>query len=566
MKKIYGFAFAAAVMALASCSNDNEPVNNPNPTPGLNGSSYLRVNVANTGATRAEDGFENGTGNENAISNLLFVVLQNDKVVYTQSADTESSDWQGPADFPNTVEMIGGTTLIIPNDALGSTNNGETAVSNDLSLVVLCNYPDKDIIANTTTKEDLEKKMLEIKADQKSFVMSNSAYFASNTAEAEVIREVAIDTKYLVNSQEEAMNMPLDVYVERLAARADLTAANMNEDDFYGKNSLVWENDKDKEMTIIPEIVGFAYFQDPTQTNLLKNTSNWDSSWFNGGVNNANFHRSYWATTPDYTDAGFLFTDATEAWDGSVKKEYINENTLGGDKATKVVVMAILKDKEGNEMDMANIFGQFTSKDGAGILVANTLKGLGYWVVSADGKTARTIEYGKELVYSGEALAGSDENGNTFAVGEGKGNRTYLKLNELEGGERYCTINKVNEDQSIDWNDVTVATLNTLLKSETYAISYWNGGKTYYYTDINHLNFATNEGNVNPGVVRNHIYKIDFTNIYGFGTPVFDPDKKLIPTEPEYNDDNKVNLAATINVLNWRVVSNSTPLGPQPNE
>ncbi|MDE6578827.1 MAG: Mfa1 family fimbria major subunit [Muribaculaceae bacterium] len=571
MKKIYGFAFASALMMLASCSNDNEPVNNGPVNPDETGSTYLRVNVVNAGGTRTEDGYENGTGNENTITKLHFVVLQNNTVVYVKPVDTDTDDWTGPADFPNTVEMIGGTTLIIPNSALGSTNNGATAVPTDLDLLVLCNYPDTDIVAQSTTKSDLESKMLSIAADQTSFVMSNSAYFATNATDADVVREVRIDHKYLVNTEQAALDMPMDVYVERLAARADLTATDLT----YDKNTIVYENKKGDDRVITPEIVGFAYFQDPGKTNLLKNTTNWDSSWFNGGVNNANFHRSFWATTPDYTDAGFTFTTETAAWDKTTKKEYINENTLGGNKATKVVVMAILKDQDKNVMDMANVFGQFTTKDGAGVLIANTLKGLGYWVVSADGKIARTIEYGKELNYSGKALAGSDKVGtttdgkdifgNTFAVGEGKGNCTYLEVSTLKDGEYYGTIASVNpETQEITWNTIDRKTINDLLKGDDYAVSYWNGGRTYFYTDIQHLIFGT-DGTLNPGVVRNHIYKINFTEMYGLGTPVFDPDMKLIPTPPTYDDDNKVNLAATINVLNWRVVNNdNVVLGPKP--
>ena len=82
-------------------------------------------------------------------------------------------------------------------------------------------------------------------------------------------------------------------------------------------------------------------------------------------------------------------------------------------------------------------------------------------------------------------------------------------------------------------------------------------GKAYYFIPISHL--ATNAAKVGYyGVVRNHWYKIALKSLTGYGTPVYDKDKTIDPTMPE---DQATYLAAKINVLQWRVVSQDVNLG-----
>lgn len=101
------------------------------------------------------------------------------------------------------------------------------------------------------------------------------------------------------------------------------------------------------------------------------------------------------------------------------------------------------------------------------------------------------------------------------------------------------------------------------------------GGRTYYYTTLRHLwfptssfdtseNTAANEASLPGannigawGVVRNHLYKVTLNSIAGWGTPVYDPDKVIIPVTPL---DDQSYLAAQINVLQWRVVSQTVDI------
>ena len=56
----------------------------------------------------------------------------------------------------------------------------------------------------------------------------------------------------------------------------------------------------------------------------------------------------------------------------------------------------------------------------------------------------------------------------------------------------------------------------------------------------------------------NHWYKVNVNSLKGFGTPVYNENKIIDPTIPE---DQATYLAAKINVLQWRVVSQKVDLG-----
>lgn len=76
-------------------------------------------------------------------------------------------------------------------------------------------------------------------------------------------------------------------------------------------------------------------------------------------------------------------------------------------------------------------------------------------------------------------------------------------------------------------------------------IQLWDNGATSFYVNIKDDKAA------DFGVVRNHIYSYTFDNVVGLGIPGNGPD------DPE---DDETFVAATVNVVNWRVVSNTVTL------
>ena len=103
------------------------------------------------------------------------------------------------------------------------------------------------------------------------------------------------------------------------------------------------------------------------------------------------------------------------------------------------------------------------------------------------------------------------------------------------------------EDAS-SFTDVSKADLQNLMNAEPAQIR--KDGMSYYYVPIRHL--GTDPKKVGYyGIVRNHMYSINIQNMFGFGTPVYDPDKVIDPIIPS---NEATYLAARINVLSWRVV------------
>ena len=87
----------------------------------------------------------------------------------------------------------------------------------------------------------------------------------------------------------------------------------------------------------------------------------------------------------------------------------------------------------------------------------------------------------------------------------------------------------------------------------------WVNGMAYYVVDIEH--FKKNSSDVNPvyAVIRNHSYQINVQSVVGLGTPVIN-DEDDIPT-PVKPEDTETYIAAKINVLAWKTVSNNVVLG-----
>lgn len=109
-------------------------------------------------------------------------------------------------------------------------------------------------------------------------------------------------------------------------------------------------------------------------------------------------------------------------------------------------------------------------------------------------------------------------------------------------------------EEASSYTDVNKDDLQKSMNAEPAQIR--KDGMAYYFIPIRHL--GTDETKVGYyGIVRNHVYSINIQNMYGFGTPVYDPDKTIDPTIPS-ND--ATYLAARINVLSWRVVKNNADL------
>lgn len=134
---------------------------------------------------------------------------------------------------------------------------------------------------------------------------------------------------------------------------------------------------------------------------------------------------------------------------------------------------------------------------------------------------------------------------------------SYLQLPKISTTQFYsAAIKTATTEEQINSAKLTNDAVNGKLK-DILGAKVWDNGAAYYYTDIQHLGTAADNGLY--GVVRNHIYDIKINSVYGLGTPVYDPDGEtpIIPQKPKEDD---TYIAAQIHILSWRVVNNNVDL------
>lgn len=532
LNKLFLGAAILSMGVLASCSSDDEPaVNSGND---VKGEGYITVKfkTAGLGGSRADgDTYEEGTDAEGVVTaaNTRFYFFdergQAFKMVDAGNVNTESAIVDN---------------MVTPYEVNKKTTNGNTDVTGVLVLgkgtdgyegvvpaLAVCVSNGSDGFMNGLANKPLNEVAVAIatSANTSMFMMSNSNYKEVNGNHG----AVTIGDK--VKSTPEAANTdPVDFYLERLAVKVRIK--DKQELDFTAQEATtvntvngvttyapakytIYQADgtakKNVELRVhladwqIVKTVETAY-----NIKKLPTTDPW------AGWNDAAYHRSYWATSlaeaKDVKNPYFdIYSDAkwTEinkkgfpgyyTWEWTGAENVSAENYRGHDaNATSVVVRAYVRENDGEEwknIELVKWAGTYFTLAAFKQQVINSYFGdNNNTVITADDVT---------LVYVG---------------GEG-GTDNYWKV-QVKGAdyEKYTHI------------------------------KYWKNGVTSFYLNIKHGKYT--DGTTAYGVVRNHIYEYDFTNIVGLGVPGNNPD----------GDETETFVAAGINILNWKIVSNSVVL------
>lgn len=568
MNKIKLIPLALAAFMLSACSSEDTENGGGNNNVDV---SYLSVNIQNVGEvmSRAEyddekgGTYEDGTEAESKISDVRFYFFNADGSPYIlkkQTSTEKDKNWMTPSkdkdingtdkDNDHTVEQISKTVLVI-NGEKKSAPHSVVAVINSNTL-------------STSTLGDgaLSLDALREKQDTKfynegaNFVMSNSIYKKDNN------EEYAVPVSgHVYTSKEDAEKSPIDIYVERVAAKVTTTLntalANWEEGTTatWGEGKWGYKlseklNDKYDVYAVVDgwsvaDANGRATVEKATLSGDWTNTLLGINPWTTG-----DYHRCFWETSVAFNNGNKVVNQSFEAIKaGFGNSVYTLPNTPGAttdfkdkmeNSLTKVIVAAHLyyKDENGkfNKAEICKYKGiQYLGAKNVLKVVANEIKNT-YCKKDADGNFVSITE---------DDLA--------FATSVPTGSTTQLM--------DYEVIPQINSKKTIELfdnnhNPVTIDVVNKALAAETNKAQVRTEGCVYYYTPIRHL--AANEANLGYyGVVRNHSYKVNIQEVKGFGTPVFDPKKEIDPTLPEEKD---IYLAARINVLSWRVVKSDVNL------
>ncbi|WP_297032855.1 Mfa1 family fimbria major subunit [Prevotella sp.] len=503
MNKFKLFPLALAAIAFSACTSEEVAENNP--TTGEGTTSYVAVNINSVGTSgsRADGDYADGSANENKINAVRFYFFTEDGGAYNmgQTNYVEKENPTGDGKLTPNVEKITDAMLVI---------EGETKTAPH-SMIAIVNPAtiESGVLTAKMTKAEVEaavagQNFYRQGADANSFVMSSSVY-SDGTNKV----WVADITGHVATDQATATSNPVDIYVERVAAKLTSTATGAGQSGKF----LVGETTNGKNVYAV--IKGWGLAKETTDANLIKKI---DATWTDDNLgftmwNHPAYFRCYWEKSRSNMGEGKSYNAYTSQI-GDVY--YTNPNTTANTKPQYVATVE-LQYEDGTQAEICKY------------------KGVEYLSEEAVKKAilAENKDYKKKTVTD----AGTETTGLTvqdihFVV---DGYRVKAQLNEG------VTVYKGDVDATTELNDKLAGSLAEIRSK----------GRAYYYTDVAHLGTA-------KGIVRNHFYQIDVNTIKGFGTPVYDPDSEFVPVTPE---DTQTYLAARINVLSWRIVKQTVDLG-----
>ncbi len=520
MKKYLFLAVAA--LGFAACAekgiDNNGPVQN-----GELEQSFVAVTLAaDDMATRAADGtYEEGLAAERAVKSA-YVFFFKDGAAFPVTFDGTTSTNTGASNYLQ-VELTGSTgamdNVSDVKDAVLVLQNYKGEYPNQ--IVAVLNW---DPTAQASySLESLKAKISALGNDAEGYVMSNSVYV---DLAGQVIDAVDLTISNIAKTADDALANPVTIHVERVAAKVEFSAAN------GGKFPV----EKEVEgKAVYAQIKGFELYNDYQESWLIKRI---DSSWAVGfSWNDPYWFRSYWAQSLDgtFNENTFAWTTENTEIGGYV---YCGENTRAwtenADVRTKVVVKAQLVDVDGNPFEVVNWYGKdYIGEDDLKTVVANTLK--------------NTYFTGDGSAFTG--LVPADIKCVDRVVTAAKAYEVYFQLSEAGAAKTWYKYDGGN------YSAISTDALNASLAAVQPALVYKNG-MTYYWTDIKHLG---NTGTTAEyGVVRNHVYKVNITDVTGYGTPVYNGTSDFINLEKP--EDVVTYVSAQINILSWRVVENDYEL------
>ena len=586
MKKFTMFSSvlaSALMLVVASCSSDD--VTGGDAQTGNGTTSYLAVNLKTVGNaptgnarqtrsyTDSQNGtYEDGVGVENKIKSVRFYFFNADGTPYILNNVNGKGNYidrevnVNPGDQSQTVEGITETVLVL---------NGENHVAPASMLTVINPDINPELLQNGAALRwsVMRKELKGTKFyDNDHFMMSNSTY---EEAGNDLCTTQLTGKTYA--SSDDAQSHPVNVYVERVNAKVNANVVGTNFEKETADVVLDGVSMKDKQKTKVGEltlakedgtsdkkeifayIVGWGLASENGKAELFKQI---DTQKFTDEIlgispwSSADYHRSFWSLSVPFGGTGadknepvnYKFYEYTHKLGEAVytlpntPTEAIDDAHVYNNTLTKFVVAARL-----------------AYKDADGILQpAEICEYKGQEFLGTDNLKKTFVKeisryYKKVPVAAGEPdkYVNLDPSDITFTTTAPSG--TQAKDYEVFATLANPDITLYEQKGGV-WNEVTdKSVVYNMLQGTPAEVR--KGGMAYYYTTIKHLGEKGKLGEY--GIVRNHSYQISLNSIKGFGTPVYNPEKIIVPTVPS---DDKTYLAAKINVLSWRVVSSTVNL------
>ena len=528
-----------ACAALAACTNDEIVEDN-----GVNQESntaYMSVKIAmpdsNGGRAATDGGFEYGNADEQTISNAYCLFYNSDGSFATSSALGEIGVTPSTGTSAGNVEAVATATVI-----LGPTNTFPTQV------VTLLNIGDTKYaeLKGLTLTQMLKKTAAYTDgyATTNNFIMSNSTYAENSKA----IYSTPVTRDDFHTSPDASKTEPITIYVERLAAKVKVEkAANMTNTaptTTGGALALV--------------IDGWALNGTNKTSYYVKNLNEgWLTADPFAGWNSPTNFRCYWSQDPNYATGTYPANfEAGTAESGS------NNSLIYTTWNSKIAVGA-------NDYCLENTVDVDNAKAYASTTHALVM---GHYTLNGKDVTGEAFYiYANNEILLEDALV--TRMANMPNIYKKVGDNTYDKL----GADDYKIVRATDKDGHIIADQVTIAVkaqtgtfykktgaeeveaytniaaVNEAAQAAAGSASVYYEGKCYFPVKIEHL---AESGVGSIGVVRNHIYNLTINSIKNLGVGVYDPNEVIVPGETP----DKYYLSATLNILSWKVISQSVDL------
>lgn len=546
----------------------------------------MTINLVSTNIQNSREGesldYENGTDAENAITDIRFYFFDNkNNIIKTRTPKTGNAF---NAYFDHTYTQSDNNTSTSQGNVekeisiLLNVEFEENNLPSKLIAIVnpwsgLNNVEITDLSALQGIVEDFQTGL----TTSGTFVMSNSVYL-DNSTNGNIICPVDLYENQICKTEEEARKYPIDVYVERVVARLDVSFSSALTQITIAGIGKVFdtgftfkpEDNSSMNQKIYLKFLGWAVTSTPSVSRLLKSINPGWNNLFSATEhwNSKDLHRSLWALNPDFSSL-----ESTKS-----EQEYFkwySYNDLMPDREKEGVMQVNVDEKTVNYMqENAN---PYSTDESAANPIYNTKVIFSAKLIDEEGKAVTIAEYGRKYyTLDGLKKMVADMLDLYYENGNENGNIKYQKIqpDDLELKTLKETTNQSGpssegsyyvyfkiKDNSKKWyqlhkevqeNPSEIANPDEYIGDMTYPVKVWNEGRTYYYFDIPHAKTLTSKDSPGYyGVVRNHIYNATIEQISTLGTPVYNPDEVIYPETPE-NDGTQ--LVVSVNTLLWRLV------------
>lgn len=518
------FLLAAGAAMFSACSND-EPAVNPNVPVDEQGNSYLTVVLAQTESARAD--FEEGTPSENAVKDLRFYFFDKDgNAANVKEVNNVKVNWVKAEPTKNGADMDN-VSAVYKAVVVINTEEGDQIPE---YIYAVANYTQLALGDASKNRADFAAISNDYTALDGKFPMVNSVYAKDGKA----VYTTLIPKECYKTNATDAEASPVKVYIERPVVKVRVNVEG-------GARVALNEAGTTKPLVVDGEqlylnILGWKTVGTSKETRLQKEiVASWNPF---SGWNNATAFRSFWAqNSKTFAESDINYFKHSEMRNALGTAEFVNENAAnsadGTVRSNEYPVQVVIAGQVVKADNSPVTLYRFLSKEPLAGL--DNLKTFALSMFQQEGYKIVKGGVASDLALADIKLVTAAEIGKAnIAEGSYGRYKSYFQVADATASYQHngaaCNVSEVND-----------ALVNL------GAVQLYNTGYNYYYFPITHTGGL-------KGVVRNHVYDCKVTKIAGLGTPVYDPDQTIIPEKPE--NDNTV-IAASVNVLSWKVVPNN---------